>query len=70
MCRRIRAEKRNLNRQLAELASQKALLHNNVEDDESDEDDEEEDEADAAGNKKLMTIKNWTMVGKMSITDW
>ena len=49
LLRRIRVERRDLNRQLAELSVQKYLLENNVndEDDPEDDDDEAEEEEDA-----------------------
>ena len=50
LLRRIRVERRDLNRQLADLSVQKSLMENNVGevDDESDEQDEEVD-ADEVG---------------------
>ena len=57
LCRRIRAERRQLHKKLSELSVRKALIHNNVqvndtqadaEDEEGDEDDNEGDNIEAA----------------------
>ena len=61
LLRRIRVERRDLNRQLAELSVQKSLLENNVGDDNDPEDDdeaEEEEDAEEVGAADVQELED------------